>query len=52
MTFLSRWQLLLLCEKSGAIALALALGLTVGRQVGWPTNEIMLNLEILKPIPE
>jgi len=40
-----------LCEKSGAIALVL-LGLTAGwltvRHSGWPADEIVLNLEILK----
>jgi len=36
-----------LCEKSGAIALAL-LGLMAGWLAGRHADEIMLNLEILK----
>jgi len=44
-------QLPFLCEKSGAIALALP-GLMAGRLsgwlAGWPANEIVLNLKIFK----
>jgi len=44
-------QLPFLCEKSGAIALVLP-GLTVGCLAGWLADKIVLNLEILKFIPD
>jgi len=40
-------QLPFLCEKSGAIALALP-GLAAGRLAGRPADEIVLNLKIFK----
>jgi len=40
-------QLPFLCEKSGAIALVL-LGLTAGRQNGWPADKILLIWKFLK----
>ena len=42
-SFVNRRRLSLLCEKSGAVALAQP-GLTAGRQA----DEILLNLEIFK----
>jgi len=42
-------QLPFLCEKFGAIALALP-GLMAGRQAGRPADEIVLDLKIFKII--
>jgi len=47
--FVNRWQLPLLCEKTGAIALVL-LDLTAGSLAGQEADEIVLNLETFKII--